>query len=104
MKKHWRFKTKKEFEKEHGPRWREAICWNYDGEMDYLCGTRVPPDVEKELRETGRANYQDWSIRRDNIVLDGKYRIKLSWGKTLESPVQIFFPDLLKLFPKRLKP
>lgn len=93
MSEHWRFKTKKEFEKEYGPEWRKIIGWNFFGEMDYLCGTILPFDTVKKLRKGGMANHQGWIVRKDDIVPLGKYRIKFSW-KSSKSPVLFLNLDL----------
>jgi hypothetical protein len=38
----YRFKTEQEFIKQFGTDWRRRVNFNWDGEMDYLCGKVFP--------------------------------------------------------------
>lgn len=61
----YRFKTKKEFLDEFGNRWREVVNFNWDGDMDYLCGRQLPFDeyiIQKILNGQGFLRYDGWSI------------------------------------------
>ena len=42
--KRYRIKTKKEFEDEFGPNWRERVDYLFPREMDYLLGTVLPKE------------------------------------------------------------
>ena len=43
----YRFKTKEEFIQEFGNDFRNKICWNNMGRMDYLFGTICKVNIEK---------------------------------------------------------
>jgi hypothetical protein len=66
--KRWRFKTKKEFEKEFGSSWRRSIRWNYQGQMDYLCGTLLEENLAQELLKDGVSSIDGWIVSFGNIT------------------------------------
>jgi hypothetical protein len=71
----WRFKTRKEFESEFGPGWRNVIGWNFDGHMDYLCGTKVSPDLVQSLLKEDMGFCDSWVVRKANITPCSKWKI-----------------------------
>ena len=82
MEKRLRFKTEKEFEKEHGKDWRRKIGWNSDGLMDYLCGTEVPSDAVARMQA---------DIAYDCTIKGPKWnwRVSLSDTLPLEEPTML---------------
>lgn len=58
----YRFKTKAEFVKEFGENWKELVCFNPQGKMDYLLGTVVT----KKIEFFGGGHMKDFGIM-DNI-------------------------------------
>ena len=58
----YRFKTKKEFEKEYGENWRNIVNFNSAGDMDYLCGTVLEKDFNHSML------YDHWYINIDMLT------------------------------------
>ena len=82
MEKRLRFKTKKEFEKEHGKDWRWKIKWNTGWAMDHLCGTEVPPDVVAKIQADPKG--------RSQIKSEGEtWLVSLSDTLPLEEPTML---------------
>ena len=74
MKKDWpyRFKTEKEFIKEYGSDWRYSVDFNWEGLMDYLCGTVLEVDYPDNINKVDIPSHilecHYWSISREMLT------------------------------------
>ena len=72
----YRLKTEKEFLDEYGNDWRYAVQFNFDGEMDYMCG-KVLPFTEDIIKSTvfngdGFLRFDGWTIKHRMITKNKK--------------------------------
>lgn len=83
----YRFKTEKEFIFEYGSNWRYIVNFNYQGNMDYLCGKSLPfgEDVMKTIIGMGNLRYDGWSIGHKMITKNRKPMPDYSPRKIIKS-------------------
>ena len=89
----WRFKTKKEFEKEFGDNWQHKIkeAWNSEGDMDHLlgwCPKYDQPIIEK-IMKTGLSQHH--TMYKSSHKADEKMRWTYSKDMFIKDNPQLEF-------------
>lgn len=83
--KFYRFKTKKEFEKQYGAGWKWIVGWNSLTEMDYLLDKEITQEEYDEIQKTRLVEINGWLINRDMVTVD--YREIIADARTKEGKI-----------------